>query len=65
MFNLKILLWPVALVVETVSVLVAQRESGFGDWVKDRRVDDPNGKWWETRASARRNDPRTPEGKAR
>ena len=56
--NWKLLLFPVALVVETVSVVATKlatgtaRECGFGDFVFDRKPGDPIGKLTQTRQQA-------------
>ncbi len=51
--NWKLLLLPLAAVVETASALVAGRETGFGNWVFDREIGDRQGNLWHKRKPAK------------
>lgn len=50
--NWKLILIPIALPVELISGLITGFECGFGNWVMDRKLGDPNGKWHQTREQA-------------
>ena len=50
--NLKLIFFPLAVVVEVASVVVSGRETGFGNWVMDRELGDPTGKPWQSREEA-------------
>lgn len=52
--NFKLIFLPVALVVEVASVCATGFECGFGNWVFDRKLGDPNGKDWQSRKEALR-----------
>lgn len=50
--NWKILLLPLAAVVEVASFALVRRECGFGNWVMDRKLGDRAGRPWQTRRQA-------------
>jgi len=50
--NWKLIFLPIAALVEIPSVILTGKETGFGNWVFDRELGDPNGKWWQTREEA-------------
>lgn len=50
--NFKLLLLPLAALVELPFAVATGRESGFGNWVMDRKLGDPTGKPWQTREQA-------------
>lgn len=50
--NLKLLFFPIALVVEAVSVVISGKECGFGNYVFDRKLNDPIGKLTQSRQEA-------------
>lgn len=47
--NWKLLLLPLAVLVELPFAVATGRETGFGNWVADRELGDPLGKPWQTR----------------
>ena len=49
---LRLLLFPVALVVEAVAVVFTGKECGLGNFVFDRKPGDPVGKILQTREQA-------------
>ncbi len=46
--NWKLLLLPLAIVVESITATTG-KETGFGNWVLDRKIGDPTGKFWQKR----------------
>ncbi len=50
--NWKLILILPAIAIEAVSALTTGRETGFGNWVMDRRITDPMGKPWHSREQA-------------
>lgn len=50
--NWKLLLLPLAVLVEVPAALINGRETGFGNWVIDRKLGDPVGKPCQTRKQA-------------
>jgi len=50
--NLKLVFLPVAFVVELASAALRGQETGFGNWVLDRKLGDPKGKPLQTRTEA-------------
>lgn len=50
--NLKLIFLPLAVIIELPFAILAGRETGFGNWVFDRKLGDPNGKWWQSRPQA-------------
>ena len=50
--NLKLVFFPLAVLVELTSVAATGRETGFGNWVMDRELGDPAGKPWQSREQA-------------
>jgi len=47
--NLKLVFFPLAVLVELTSVAFTGREVGFGNWVMDRELGDPKGNPLQTR----------------
>jgi hypothetical protein len=50
--NLKLIFLPLAIAIEVPVGFLTGRATGFGNWVFDRELGDPNGKWWQTREEA-------------